>query len=74
MQVSSVLSVRTAHHWFHRFENGNFEPDDLPHTRRPLQVDMSLLKQLIEDPTLTTRCSAERLGCSHIAVETHRSA
>ena len=33
---------------------------------------MGLLKQLIEgDPRLTTRCLAERLGCFHIAVETH---
>ena len=30
------------------------------------------LKELIEqDPRLTTRCLAERLGCSHIAIETH---
>ncbi|CAF1352684.1 unnamed protein product [Rotaria magnacalcarata] len=67
-----VLSIRTAQHWFHRFKNGNFELDDLPHTGRPLEVDMDLLKQLIEqDPHLTTRCLAERLGCSHITVETH---
>ena len=68
----NVLSIRTVQHWFHRFKNGNFELDDLPHTGRPLQVDMDLLKQLIEqDPRLTTRCLAERLGCSYIAVETH---
>ena len=30
-----VLSIRTAQHWFHRFKNGNFELDDLPHTGRP---------------------------------------
>ncbi len=46
--------------------------DDLPHTGRPLQVDMNVLKQLIEeDPRLTTRSLAERLGCSHITVETY---
>jgi hypothetical protein len=67
-----VLSVRIAQHWFHRFKHGNFERDDLPHTGRPLQMDMDLLKQFIEeDPRLTTRCSAERLGCSHITVEIH---
>ena len=54
-----VLSIRTAQHWFHRFKNGNFELDDLPHSGRPLQVDMDLLKELIEqDPRLTTRCLA----------------
>ena len=62
-----VLSIRTAQRWFNRFKNGNFELDDLPHTGRPLEVDMHVLKQLIEeDPRLTTRCLAERLGCSHI--------
>jgi len=67
-----VPSIRTAQHWFNRFNNGNFELDDLPHTGRSLQVNMDVLKQLIEvDPRLTTRCLAERLGCSHITVETH---
>ena len=68
----AVLSIRTAQYWFHRFKNGNFELDDLPHSGRPLQVDMDLLKEFIEqDPRLTTRCLAERLGCSHIPIETH---
>ena len=67
-----VLSIRTAQHWFHRFKSGNFELDDLPHTRRPLQVEMDVLKQLVEeDPRLTLRCLAERLGCSHITVKKH---
>ena len=67
-----VLSVRAAQHYFHRLKNGNFEPDDLPHPGRPLQVNMALLNQLIEEnPTLITQCSAERVGCSHIALETH---
>jgi len=67
-----VLSIRTAQLWFNRFNNGNFELDNLPHSGRPLQVDMDVLNQLIEeDPRLTTRCLAERLGCSHTTVETH---
>ena len=67
-----ALSIPTAQHWFNRLKNGNFELDDLPHSGRPLEVDMDVLQQLIEeDPRLTTRCLAERLGCSHITVETH---
>jgi predicted transcriptional regulator len=55
-----------------RFKNGNFELDDLPHIGRLLQVDMDVLTQLIEeDPRLTTRCLAERLGYSHITMKTH---
>jgi transposase len=69
-----VISIRTAQHWFNRFKNSNFELDDLPRSGRPLEVDTDVLKQLIEeDPRLTTRCLAERPGCSHTAVEKHLS-
>ena len=55
-----------------RFENGNFELDDLPRSERPLEVDMDVLQQFIEeDPRLTTWCFAERLGYSYTIVEKH---
>ena len=67
-----IVSIRTAQHWFHRFKNGHFDLDDLPHTGRPGQVDIDILKQLIEeDPRLTSRCLAEWLQCSHAIVEKH---
>ncbi|CAF1198027.1 unnamed protein product [Didymodactylos carnosus] len=67
-----VLSIRTVQHWFNRFNNDNFELDDLPHSGRPLEVDMDVLQQLVdEDPRLTTWCLAERLGCCHTTVERH---
>jgi hypothetical protein len=67
-----ALSIRTAQQGFNRFKNGNFELDNLPHSERPLEVDMDVLKQLIEeDPILTTRCLAEQLGSSHTTAETH---
>ncbi|CAF1653435.1 unnamed protein product [Rotaria magnacalcarata] len=65
--------IRTAQHWFNRFKSDNFELDDLPRAGRPLELNMDVLKQFIEeDPRLTTRCLAEQLGCSHTTVETHR--
>jgi transposase len=67
-----VLSTSTAQHWFNRFKNGNFELDDLPGSGRPMELDVNLLKQLIEeDPRLTLQCLAEQLGCSYTAVEKH---
>jgi histone-lysine N-methyltransferase SETMAR len=67
-----VVSIRTAQRWFNRFKNGEFELDDQPHPIRSLEVDLDVLQQLIEeDPRLTTRCLAERLGCSHTTVEKH---
>ena len=68
----NVLADRTAQHCFHRFKNGNVQLDDLSPIERPLQVEMGLLKLLIEeDPRLATRRLAERFGCSGIVVETH---
>ena len=69
-----TLPIRTAQHCFNWFNNGNFGINDSPHCGRPLEVDIDVLKQLIEeDPTLTTRCLAERLRCSQTTVETpHR--
>ena len=67
-----VISIRTAQHWFNRFKNDNLELDDLPRSGRPLELDVDLLTQLIEeDPRLTLRCLAEQLGCSHTTVEKH---
>ena len=50
---------------------GNCGLDDLPYARRSLEVDVDLLKELIEDPRLTTQCLAKCLEYSHITVETH---
>ena len=69
---NNLLSIRTAQHWFNRFKNGNLELDDLPRSGRPLELDVNLLEQLIEEePRLTSRCLAEQLGCSHTTVEKH---
>lgn len=69
---SGVLSIRTAQHWFDRFRNGNYELDDQPRSGRPIEVDIDLLKQHIEqDPRLTTRALAALLECSHVTIEKH---
>ena len=66
-----ALSIRTAQHWFNRFKNGNFELNDSRYSGRRLEVDVDVLKQLIEeDPTLITCCLVEGLGCSHTTVKT----
>ena len=51
-----VLSIRTAQRWFNQFNEGNFKLEDLPHSGRPLEVNIDVLKQLIEEePRLTSR-------------------
>ena len=67
-----TLSIRIAQYWFNRLKSGNFELNDSRHSGTSLEVNVDVLKQLTEeDPRLTTRCLAERLGCSHTTVETH---
>ena len=67
-----VLSIRTAQHWFNRFKNDNLELDDLSRSGRALEVDLDVLKQLIEeDPSLTTQRLTERPRCVHATVESH---
>ena len=66
-----ILSICTAQHWYNRFKSGNFKLDDSRHSRRALEVDVDVSKQLIEeDFRLTTPCLAGRLRCSHTTVET----
>ena len=68
----NILSIHTAQHSFNQFKNDNLELDDLPRSGRALELDLDVLKQLIEeDPRLTTRCLAERLGCVYATMETH---
>ena len=41
-----VLSIRTAQRWFNTFKNDDYELDHLPHSGRPLGVDMDVLQSL----------------------------
>ena len=67
-----VLPIRTAQHWFKLFRNGNLELDDLPSFGRPMEMDVELLKQLIEeDFGLTSRYLPGEFGCSHTAMGKH---
>ena len=67
-----ALSILTVQHWINRFKSSKFELNDSRHSGRPQEVDVDVLKELIdEDPRLTTCCLEERLGCSHTTVETH---
>ena len=67
-----ACSIRTAQHWFSRFKNSNLEFDNLRPYVRLLELDVELLKQLIEeDPRLTSRYLAGQLGCSHATMEKH---
>lgn len=65
-----VLFIRTVQNLIKKFKKGDFELDDCPPSGRPSEVDIKILKNLIEkDPQQTVRCSAGRLKCSHTTIE-----
>lgn len=67
-----VANPRTARTWFARFRNGEFNLDELPRSGRPVEVDLNLLQQMIEqEPRQTTRELAGFFECSHTTIEIH---
>lgn len=67
-----TVSYDTAKVWFKSFRKGRFDLDDEPHARRPPEVDIEHLMDLIEDdPRLTSRSLAVEFECSHTAIENH---
>ena len=70
--VEDAFSIHTAQYWFSRFKNSNLELDNLRRSVRPLELNVELLKQFIEeDLRLTSRYLAGQLGCSHATMEKH---
>ena len=69
-----LFSIRTAQHWFNRFNDGNLEIDDLFRSGRSSELDVELIKQIIEeDPRLTSQYLEGQFGCFHTTVEKHQN-
>ena len=65
-----ILFILTAQYWFSCFKNDNLELNDLPRSDSPLELDVDLPKQLIEeDFRLTSQHLTEQLGYSHTAMK-----
>lgn len=66
---SDAPSVNTCHFWYQRFRAGDRSLADEPRSGRPSDVNLDLLRSLVEDdPRQTTRGLAAILHCSHTAV------
>lgn len=66
---SDVVHLKTVEAWFKTFRSGDTSLEDKPRSGRPIEVDTIALRQLVEsDSSLTTRCMATVLGCSHTSV------
>lgn len=67
-----AIAERTARDWYAKFKKGNFDLKDAPRSRRPVEFDEERLNQLLhENPRQTTRELAEKMECSHTAIEKH---
>ena len=70
MYGEGAIAERTARDWYAKFKNGNFDLKDAPRSGRPVEFDEERLNQLLhENPRQTTRELAEKMECSHTAIE-----
>ncbi|XP_052831497.1 histone-lysine N-methyltransferase SETMAR-like [Octopus bimaculoides] len=67
-----AIAERTTRDWYAKFKNGNFYLKDAPHSGCPVEFDEERLNQLLhENSHQTTRELAEKIECSHTAIEKH---
>ncbi|KOC64196.1 Histone-lysine N-methyltransferase SETMAR [Habropoda laboriosa] len=67
-----AIAERTARDWYAKFKNGNFDLKDAPRSGRPVEFDEERLNQLLHvNSRQTTRELAEKMECSHTAIEKH---
>ena len=66
----SAVHINTVRSWFKRFSSGDKSLEDKAKSGRPSPFDVDALLNLVEsNATLTTRCMATTLGCSHTTIE-----
>ena len=49
-----VIGESMARKWFAKFKNGNFDINDMPHSRRPSELDENQLKALLKEESCQT--------------------
>ena len=72
MHGEGAIAERTAGDWYAKLKYGNFDLKDAPRLGRPVNIDEELLNQLLhKNSHLTTTELAEKMKCSHTAIEKH---
>ena len=51
-----VIGESMARKWFAKFKNGNFDINDMPHSRKPSELDENQLKALLKEESCQTSC------------------
>ena len=61
-----------ARKWFAKFKNGNFDIDNLPHSRKPFEFDKDHLKTLLKKESCQTSCElAKKINCNQKMILNH---
>ena len=67
-----VIGESMARKWFAKFKNGNFDIDNMPHSRRPSEFDKDHLKALSKKEShQTSRELAEKMNCNQNMILNH---
>ncbi|GFV91988.1 histone-lysine N-methyltransferase SETMAR [Trichonephila clavipes] len=67
-----VLTVRQSQNWFAKFRTGNFDVEDAPRSRRPVEADKDAIKALVDaNRRITTHDIVLRLNLSNSTVYDH---
>ncbi|CAH2269431.1 jg11739 [Pararge aegeria aegeria] len=67
----SSASVRVAQIWFKRFQSGNFDVKDAPHSGHPIMDKMDAIFEVEQDRHISSYNVAEELGIDHKTVLAH---
>ena len=55
-----------------KFKNGNFDIDNMPHSRRPSEFDKDHLKALLKEKSCQTSCElAKKINCNQKTILNH---
>lgn len=69
---AGALTERVCQKWFAKFRSGDFDLSDVPRAGRPTEVDLSVVKDIIDkNPSQTVREIAAVLNISHTSAENH---
>ena len=68
----NAIAERIARDWYAKFKRENFDLKDAPCSGCPIELNKERLNQFLhEDSRQTTRELAEKMECSHTAIEKH---
>lgn len=72
VEGEGTVASRTAQKWFKRFNEGNFDLEDMPRSGRPAVLDEGDLQAALDaEPSSSTRELAAELGVDHKTVWNH---